>query len=172
MNKISIGQLAQFQRDASLWFGQDSANPTQFRNQKNVESPLGECILRIMPHVELALKEWVDLGLKYNKDVADMKAEYAEKATIMENSAMPNHVSTNYEYTGVQLKERNRVINGLWEQLIAERKALEVNEVEIETFYVKNVPPANILPPNFITSFRGLVINPEYDSNKSPLAIK
>ena len=166
MTKITIGRLSQFQRDAGAWFGQNPQNPGQFTNKQNVESPLGECIIRIMPDVEALVGDWVDLGAKYNQEVSKMKAQYADKVTVNENSANQQNVNSAYEYTGSNLVERNRVIQSLWDKLLLDRKELELKEVEIEPIYVKNVPPVQLLSPNFVTSFCGLVIDPEYDSNK------
>ena len=155
-NKVKISKLVQFMNDIGQW---------SRMNPNNAQSPIATCINQVIPSVQVALKPLNEEADKYNKILSKLKADHADTVTITENSQSPEHTITAYNYKGEQLAERNRAIQAEWDVFTEKRKAIEEQEVEIEVSYVKAVPPVSILPPNFITSMRGIVIDPAYDSN-------
>lgn len=155
-NTVKISQLVRFMNDIGQW---------SRMNQNNANSPLGASINQVMPSVQEALKPLNEEADKYNKILSKLKADHADTVSITENSQSPEHTITAYNYKGEQLAERNRAIQAEWDVFTEKRKAIEEQEVEIEVNYVKAVPPVSILPPNFITSMRGIVISPDYDAN-------
>jgi len=155
-NLVTVKQLADFMGASRQWL---QSNPN------NQNSPLATCINQVTPGIIEALKPMDEMSQTYNAEVGKLKIHYAEKVQITENSQSPEQAITMYEYTGVNLEERQKEIQAAWEKFVPKRDSVLAQEIEIEVAYVDRVPTENILPPVYITVFRGIVISPTFDAN-------
>lgn len=155
-NTVTVKQLADFMGASRQWL---QSNPN------NQNSPLATCINKVTPGIVEVLKPMDEMSQAYNAEVGKLKIHYADKVQITENSQSPEQAITMYEYKGPLLEERQKEIQAAWDKFVPKRDAILNQEVEIEVSYVDRVPTENILPPMFITVFRGIVISPTHDSN-------
>lgn len=152
-NKVAIGRLVNFINAANKW-GE--------LNQNNKLTPLGKCIRDVMFDVDAHVKAWRDEVDQYNTGIKDIKIKHATTVKITENSQAPNQEIIEYNYQSSELIAQRQEINATFAKFQTVIKAIEETEVEIGVEYVKAVPNDNILPTDFITAFRGIVIDPTW----------
>lgn len=156
-NTVRVKQLIDFVEASRQWL---QANPN------NQNSPLAHCINKVTPGIIEAIKPVDEASQNYNAEVTKLKARHADTVKITENSQTPQHAITEYSYSGSNLEQRQIEIQAAWDKFVPQRDGMFASEVEVEVAYVDKLPTPQILPPAFITVFRGIVIDPEHDDNK------
>lgn len=154
-NTVSVQQLFNFEREAMGWL-----NYTEDRKTfPYFDTPLGECIKKVMPEVKRALAKLDKANKNFNIDMDSIKAKHAKSIRL--NESKSDIVGREYVFEpGSEMEKVLREQEAHREEYIPKEAELMKEEVEIETEYCYHRPTRNMLPLHLEKIMIGIVIDP------------
>jgi len=132
----------------------------------NQQTELGQCLAKLQPKFFELLKPTRDLDDKLKSDKQKCRVDHADTVKVTDWPNKPDMLALEYMYNKVDGKENpyhasEAAIVKLTEKHKEDMAKLLDSEVVFEPMYAKILPPTTILPANYITHFRGIVISPD-----------
>ena len=161
----TVEQIFTFSNQANQWL-QQLKQRRQQRDASVPENPLPLelAISQLAVSVNNHFKELNELGIERNKTMEEIELKHASSVKIIKGGQNPQVMKEMMYEPAAKFAALEKEMKDTDASFFKRRAELLAKEVEMIPVYAASVPNSQILPPAFVSAFRGFVIRKEYVS--------